>query len=76
MNHLLEVGGKWVNKEERMRRRGKRMILTRNNPFGFDGDLKTSENEVRERMDELKTKNFLKKLDCVCEGEMNSFRRE
>ena len=28
----------------------KRMILTRNDPFDFDGDLKSNENEVRERM--------------------------
>ena len=31
-------------------KRKKRSILTRNNPFDFDRDLKTNENEVRERM--------------------------
>ena len=40
LDHLLEVGGKWENKEEK-KRREKRMILTRNNPFDFDGDLQT-----------------------------------
>ena len=38
-DHLLEVGGNGRTKEER-RREEKRMILTRNNPFDFDGDLK------------------------------------
>ena len=35
--------------EQRKRRREKRMILTRNNPFDFDGELKMNENEVSER---------------------------
>ena len=43
---------------DQRRKREKRIILTRNNPFDFDGDLKTNENEVRERMNELKTKTF------------------
>ena len=44
--HLLEVGGNGRTKKEEEK---KRMILTRNNPFDFDGDLKMIENEVKER---------------------------
>ena len=58
MYHLLEVGGIWRTKKMRREEKEKRMILARNNPFDFDGDLKMNENEVRERMNELKTKNF------------------
>ena len=36
------------------------MILTRNNPFDFDGDLKMIENEVKER-NELKAKKLFEK---------------
>ena len=44
--------------EQRRDEGEKRMNLTRNNPFDFDGDLKTNENEVRERLNELKTETF------------------
>ena len=43
--HFLEVGGNGRTKKKR-REGEKRMILTRNNSFDFDGDLKTIENEV------------------------------
>ena len=45
LDHLLEVGD---NGRTKKRRKEKRSILTRNNPFDFDGDLKMIENEVRE----------------------------
>ena len=57
LDHLLEVGGNRRTKKEEEK---KRMILTRNNPFDFDGDLKTIENEVRER-NELKKQKLLEK---------------
>ena len=38
---LVGCWRQWENKEQE-----KRMILTRNNPFDFDGDLKMIENEV------------------------------
>ena len=50
------MGGQRREKENR-----RRMILTRNNPFGFDGDLKTNGNEVRERNGWIKFKNFFEK---------------
>ena len=37
LNHLLEVGG---NGRTKKKEGEERMILTRNNPFDFDGDLK------------------------------------
>ena len=61
MDHLLEVGGNGRTHEEREE---KRTILTRNNPFDFDGDLKTNENEAGKR-NELKSKNFFENL-AVC----------
>ena len=59
MDHLLDVGGNGRTKMKKRRR--KRMILTRNNPFDIDGDLKMNENEVWER-NELKTKNIFENL--------------
>ena len=61
------VGGwrHWENKEDEECEGEKRMILTRNNPFDFDGDLKTNENEARGRMNELKTKNFENLTVCL-----------
>ena len=47
LDHLLDVGG---NGRTKKRKEKERMILARNNPFDFDGDLKMNENEVRERM--------------------------
>ena len=46
-DHLLEVGG---NGRTKKKNEEMRMIVTRNNPFDFDGDLKTNENGVRKRM--------------------------
>ena len=46
-----------------MRRR--RMILTRNNPFDFDGDLKNEWKWSERKKEWIKNKNFFEKLDRV-----------